>query len=483
MKRIIVISLLVLLMSLSVFAEDSIKFNGTYWYILDNITKVGPDAEFRLWMSIPTSDTSQDLVIKNIYPKPAEISEDIEQGNKIGIWSLIPEQDQLTLLVKMEISGESHPVLTNFNVDDIKPYNKDSKLFKRFTASGDWINTEGTVAERAHSIVGKETNPYLQAKAIFSWMNDNMTFVPANQAERSAKTTLMRRNGDCGQYSILFTAMCRSLEIPTRVVSGFWINGGRHRWAEFYIEGEGWIPVDVAAAQVLMPDHVVFSEAEKNSFLEQRKIGTSDPEWFFGNSPASLIRITTGNNITVPSKTGKTVRFVSLEPGGVNAFPEASEVHGLNDDVVQGSYFLTGKQSNDSEYAHNIAHQKLASKFFKHGLLDIVEQGCLFAQEDNPDGVASWINLGRVALRKGEYPKAEAYFKRAMRGNVTDRKDKLESIIWVHNYLGNCYDLIGHREMALEQYGKVLVLDSNYRGAMAYAEKFSNRPFIMSDFD
>ncbi len=483
MKRIIVVFLLVMLMSLSVFAEDSIKFDGTYWYILDNITEVGPDAEFKLWMSIPTSDVSQDLMFSNIYPKPSEISEDIEQGNQIGIWSLIPEQDHLTLLVKMEISGESHPVLTNVNAADAKPYNKDSKLFKRFTASGDWIDTEGAVLDKALSIVGDRTNPYLQAKAIFSWMNDNMTFAPANQAERSAKTTLLRRNGDCGQYSILFTAMCRSLEIPTRVVSGFWINGGQHRWAEFYIEGEGWIPVDVAAAQVLMPDHVIFSEAEKDSFLKQRKIATSDPEWFFGNSPASLIRVTTGNNITVPSKTGKTVRFVSLEPGGVNAFPEASEVYGVNDDVVQGSYFLTGKQSNDSEYAHNIAHQKLASKFFKHGLLDIVERGCLFAQEDDPDGVTSWINLGRVALRKGDYPKAEAYFKRAMRGTVTDRKDKLESIIWVHNYLGNCYDLIGRREMALEQYGKVLVLDNNYRGAVAYAKKFSERPFIISDFD
>ena len=389
----------------------------------------------------------------------------------------------MTLLVKIEISGESKSVNTDVDVANISPYQKDQKLFRRFTAPGDWIDTEGTVADRALSIVGTETNPYLQAKAIFSWMNDNMNFVPANQAERSAKTTLMRRSGDCGQYSILFTAMCRSLEIPTRVVSGFWVNGGRHRWAEFYIEGEGWIPVDVAAAQVLMPDHAVFSEAEKNSFLEQRKIATSDPEWFFGNSPASLIRVTTGNNITVPSKTGKTVRFVSLEPGGVNAFPEASEVYGLNNDVVQGSYFLTGKQSNDSEYAHNIAHQKLASKFFKHGLLDIVEQGCLIAQEDDPDGVTSWINLGRVALRKGNYSKAEAYFKRAMRGTVTNRKDKLESIIWVHNYLGNCYDLIGRREMAIEQYRKVLALGNNYRGAVAYAKKFNGRPFLKSDFD
>jgi len=483
MKRLIIVLLLLISMSLTVFAEDSIKFSGTYWYILDNITDVGPDAEFKLWMTIPTSDSSQDLTFRNIYPKPAEISEDTEQGNQIGIWSLVPEQDQLTLFVKMEISGESHSVLTNINADDIKPYSKDSKLFQRYTAAGKWIDTEGTVLDRALLIVGTQANPYLQAKAIFSWMNDNMTFVPANQAERSAKTTLMRRSGDCGQYSILFTAMCRSLEIPTRVVSGFWLNGGLHRWAEFYIEGEGWIPVDVAAAQVLIPDHVVFSEDETNAFLEQRQIATSDPEWFFGNSPASLIRVTNGNNITVPSKTGKTVRFVSLEPGGVNAFPEASEVYGLNNDVVQGSFFLTGKRANDSDYAHSIAHQKLASKFFTHGLLDVVEQGCLTAQENDPDGVTSWINLGRVALGKGKYSKAEAYFKRAMRGTVTDRKDKLESIIWVHNYLGNCYDLIGRREMALEQYEKVLTLDNNYRGAVAYAEKFSNRPFMMSDFD
>ena len=483
MKQLATLFLLVALLSSSAFAAEVIKFNGTYWYILDNITSVGPDAEFKLWMSMPTSDDSQDIVIRNIFPKPAEISEDTEQGNQIGIWSLVPEQDKLTLLVKMEISGESKDVITNVDVTNIAPYQKETKLFRRFTASGEWINTEGTVADRAQSIVGTETNPYMQAKALFRWMNDNMNFVPANQVERSAKTTLMRRNGDCGQYSILFTAMCRSLEIPARVVSGFWINGGRHRWAEFYIEGQGWVPVDIAAAQVLMPDHVVFSESEKELFLKQRKISTSNPEWFFGNSPASLIRVTIGNNIPVPSKTGKTVRFVSLEPGGVDAYPIASEVYGLNADVVQGSYFLTGNNSNDSEYAHNIAHQKLASKFFKHGLLDIVEQGCLIAQEDDPDGVKSWINLGRVALRKGDYSKAEAYFNRAMRGTASNRKDKLESIIWVHNYLGTCYDLIGRRDMALNQYKKVTALGNNYRGAVVYAREYITRPFVVSDFN
>jgi len=58
--------------------------------------------------------------------------------------------------------------------------------------------------------------------------------------------------GDCATQSMYFAALCRSLGIPARATGGYqMIEGtpGTHIWAEFYLEGYGWIPVDVTAAE------------------------------------------------------------------------------------------------------------------------------------------------------------------------------------------------------------------------------------------
>ena len=87
------------------------------------------------------------------------------------------------------------------------------------------------------------------------------------------------------------------------------------------------------------------------------------------------------------------------------------------------------------------------------------------------------MNIGKVYMHKGEYYKAEAAFKRALTGVAIRRNEKMDALIWTHNYLGNCYDLLGHRDMALEEYQIVIDLGNNYRGAVDYARKYLERGF------
>ena len=68
----------------------------------------------------------------------------------------------------------------------------------------------------------------------------------------------MRENpeGDCGSYSSLLAAWCRSLGIPARIVVGTWAQGKMqaHVWNEVFVDGIGWIPVDASAAALLRTD-------------------------------------------------------------------------------------------------------------------------------------------------------------------------------------------------------------------------------------
>ena len=61
--------------------------------------------------------------------------------------------------------------------------------------------------------------------------------------------------GNCTDYHSYFMSLNRTMEIPTRFHMGFPIPsaesgkvGGYHCWADYYIKGQGWYPVDISEA-------------------------------------------------------------------------------------------------------------------------------------------------------------------------------------------------------------------------------------------
>jgi len=61
--------------------------------------------------------------------------------------------------------------------------------------------------------------------------------------------------GNCTDYHSYFISLSRTMDIPARFHMGFSIPesnegevGGYHCWADYYVEGEGWYPVDISEA-------------------------------------------------------------------------------------------------------------------------------------------------------------------------------------------------------------------------------------------
>ena len=89
-----------------------------------------------------------------------------------------------------------------------------------------------------------------KAQAFYNWVDN--TFPWASAREYSTipnipEYVLKNRHGDCGQVSLLFITLCRSAGIPARFQSGLMMHPGEdglHDWAEIWLDGYGWIPVD-----------------------------------------------------------------------------------------------------------------------------------------------------------------------------------------------------------------------------------------------
>ena len=135
-------------------------------------------------------------------------------------------------------------------LNNIKPYNSNSELYKKYTSTDHKhiINLEPL----ARSIVGSEKSPYKQSELIYEFISQTYPWAGAREystIESLPKYVLDEKHGDCGQVSLLYISLMRSLGVPARWESGWMLHPwskNLHDWAEVYFEGVGWVPVDVS---------------------------------------------------------------------------------------------------------------------------------------------------------------------------------------------------------------------------------------------
>ena len=125
-------------------------------------------------------------------------------------------------------------------------------MFKSATTSDALIQSaHADIIALAQEIVGKEANPYLQAKLIYDYLLQNYTIrAELRKADLSPLDLLKTKKGDAYDVAIFYTTLLRALGIPAQPISGILVDSEMksraHWWTEFYLEGFGWVPVDVA---------------------------------------------------------------------------------------------------------------------------------------------------------------------------------------------------------------------------------------------
>lgn len=98
----------------------------------------------------------------------------------------------------------------------------------------------------AREIAGNATGSRAQVERLVAWIRVNVRTSPADVW--TALDVLDTREAECQGHTYLYTALARSLEIPTRVVNGIVYSEDfegflYHTWAESLVDGR-WIAVD-----------------------------------------------------------------------------------------------------------------------------------------------------------------------------------------------------------------------------------------------
>lgn len=206
----------------------------------------------RVWMPVPmATDRQRDIEILSATPSAYVLSDGRSIHNSIYFEAPAPAPGDTA---HFEYTGRfitSGKYATEADIlANIKPYDTASAEYRKYTAAEapHIIRLDSL----AHAIVGNETNPYRQSEMVFEYIIDRYPWAGAREYSTIAcipQYVVDEGHGDCGQVSLLYISLMRSLGVPARWESGWMLHPGEvnlHDWAEVYFEGVGWLPVDVS---------------------------------------------------------------------------------------------------------------------------------------------------------------------------------------------------------------------------------------------
>ena len=264
----------------------------------------------RLWIPYPVSDENQDIwdiKVSGNFSNSGVFREG-ENGNMAlhAEWNGHSKERTLTYTFKVK---RKEGVKKDFSEKEL-PFSRGE--FKKYLKATSLGPNTGKVKEYADKITkGKETS-LEKARAIYDWIANNMHRDPNVKGcgFGDVEKLIVSLGGKCGDISSVFVSLSRSAGVPAREIFGIRIpkvkegdmTKAQHCWAEFYLPGYGWVPVD--------PSDVRKAMLERN--IKDTKDAKDLVEYFFGAVDESRIAYQTGRDIILnpKQKSGKLNYFM-----------------------------------------------------------------------------------------------------------------------------------------------------------------------------
>ena len=173
----------------------------------------------------------------------------------------------------------------------------------------------------------------MAARKLYDWELKNIDYWvkdPPNKKASPVGSTeycLSTGTGNCTDFHSLWTSLARASGIPTRIIYGSFFKAeldgqdadqSYHCWPEFFVPGLGWVPHDVAVADIFMGDFKSTPENDKPVRLTTadgyKGADLAKVEYYFGNIDERRVTWSRNRDLTLsPQQAG----------GPVNALPKA----------------------------------------------------------------------------------------------------------------------------------------------------------------
>ncbi len=160
---------------------------------------------------------------------------DAEQLNALNL----PEDQVQTALAagRYQLTVPVEPTVVFTDLPDVDPIHLAADAFVQ--------SDHPKIKSQARTLVDAAGSPWSKALAIHEWVFTHLEKEPALSIP-SALEVLERRGGDCNEHTVIFTALARAVDVPTRIAIGLvWsdeLDGFYyHAWPEVFLGKWYWM--------------------------------------------------------------------------------------------------------------------------------------------------------------------------------------------------------------------------------------------------
>jgi transglutaminase-like putative cysteine protease len=294
LRKLCVLSSLFLVFALCAVAQDSRHFTFHYAFTVRNLPA---GKKVRIWIPAAQSDDYQEVkIISAKGDLPLKKTSESKYGNQIYYAETSSTPSELHFDVvydvirheRVALGQTAHMVSASLSTTEKQQDLEPDAL----------VPVTGLPADLATKVTQGKTAPLDKAHAIYDYVFTTMRYDKTGTGWGNGDVLYAcdAKKGNCTDFHSLFIAMARSQGIPARFEIGFPLPpdkhsaeiAGYHCWSDFWIDGKGWIPVDI-------------SEAWKHQ--EKR-------DYFFGSHDVNRVQFSMGRDLRLnPPQQGKPLNY------------------------------------------------------------------------------------------------------------------------------------------------------------------------------
>ena len=331
--------------------------------------------ELRLWIPYPVSDANQNITRVKISGNFVESAVYTDKVFKTPMLYARWDKNAACRNLTFSFHAEREEVSRrDFPSHEAAWDPSDYALYLAPTRLGP---LNGEVKKLADKITKGKQGVLAKAKAIYDWTVENTYRNPDTRGCGAGDVCRLLQDpgGKCADISSVYVALARAAGVPSREVFGIRmgkkatedITDWQHCWAEFYLPGYGWVPVDPADVRKMML-------VEKLP-LDGPKI-TEARQYFWGGVDAFRVKLGEGRDLLLnPPQQGDPVNYLM--------YPFA-QVGDTTIDWLEPTAFkykITFQQKEKAEDGHGLIDTNSLKQLFNSG------SSVSVVDERNPRGV------------------------------------------------------------------------------------------------
>jgi transglutaminase-like putative cysteine protease len=295
LRKLCVLSLF-LVLSLCALAQESRHFTFHYAFTVKNLP---PGKKARIWIPAAQSDAFQEVkVVSAKGDLPLKRTRESKYGNEL-YYAQTAGINQAELHFNVEYDVVRHErIALGVAAGHVTPAALSTREMHEDLQPDVLVPVTGLPADLAAKVTLGKTQPLDKARAIYDYVFTTMRYdkTGTGWGHGDVLYACDAKKGNCTDFHSLFIAMSRSQGIPARFEIGFPLPpdkhsaeiAGYHCWSDFYVDGKGWIPVDI-------------SEAWKHP--EKR-------DYFFGSHDVDRMQFSMGRDLRLsPAQDGKALNY------------------------------------------------------------------------------------------------------------------------------------------------------------------------------